>query len=220
MTRPSLEPDVNAAARRRGLVLAALGLSLAMGAIVPLVTGALPPMAGYVAVLAIYWVGFCIPAALSFGGGPRRAAIGAGSPCPRLPWIARGPPLVVLVAAGPERWLGSDPRLLGIAVLCAAINGPLEELAWRRTFRANSDGRWWFELAGLGLFTGWHIPLFFARGVTFDHGAVGLVGGAFVLGAIWMAMTRANDSVGWPMISHALVNVAAFLPFFAMNFAG
>lgn len=205
--------------RRRYLVLAGLGLTLVMSVTVPLLTRALGPMTGYLSVLALYWVVFCIPVSVLFGSGPDRVGIDLRwSPG----WIgatALALPAAVLIATGPGRWIGAQPGILAVAGLSALINGPLEELAWRRTFRANSEGRLAFELLGLGLFTLWHVPLYFSKGVSFDHGAMGLVGSSLLLGAVWTVMTRRSDSVGWPMVSHALVNVAAFLPFFATNFS-
>ncbi|WP_421724441.1 type II CAAX prenyl endopeptidase Rce1 family protein [Bauldia sp.] len=200
--------------------MAALLLSALMAVIVPFVTSVFSPLVGYVGVLIIYWVCFCIPVAAIFGRGPKRISVGLRATKPWIPVAALALPVVVFFAAGPMRWIGSEPAILALAVTCALINGPLEELAWRRSFRANSDDSLPYEVLGLGLFTLWHVPLFFSNGVSFDHGAVGLIGGALLMGAVWTVMTRAGNSVGWPMVSHALVNTAAFLPFFAMNFAG
>lgn len=190
-----------------------------MLAIVPSVTDMFSPMVGYISVLAIYWIGFCLPVALFYGQGSKRVTVSIKAPKLWIFALALALPVLVCIAANPARWVMTAPTLVGIAIICALINGPLEELAWRRPFRANSDGRFSFELLGLGLFTMWHVPLYFSKGVSFDHGALGLVGGAFILGAVWTFMTRASDSVGWPMVSHALVNVMAFIPMFVMNFA-
>lgn len=205
--------------RQLSLALAALLLSGLMLAVVPMVTNAFSPVVGYVGVLTIYWACFCVPVALIFGRGPRRVAVSLSATKRWIPATALALPAIVFVAAGPTTWIAADPAILALAVICALINGPLEELAWRRAFRANSGNRLAYELLGLGLFTLWHVPLYLSEGISFDHGALGLIGGAFVLGIPWLFMTRASDSVGWPMLSHALVNVAAFLPFFAANFA-
>ena len=204
---------------QRSLVFAALLLFVLMFAIVPLVTNALNPLPGYVGVLAIYWIGFCIPIAVMYGRGPKRVTLSLRTTKWWLPTIAIGLPVLVFFLAGPGNWLGSELQILALAVVCALINGPLEELAWRRTFRANSNDSLAFELLGLGLFTLWHVPLSLSEGVSFDPGPIALIGGAFVIGAFFTWMTRASDSVGWPIVSHALVNIAAFLPFFATNFA-
>ena len=205
--------------RQVGLVLAALLLSALMLAVVPLITNVFSPLVGYVCVLAIYWAYFCVPVSVLYGRGSTHVSFGLSTTQPWLAALALVLPAAVFVAAGTMSWVGAGPGILALAVMCAFINGPLEELAWRRTFRANSAGSLPYELLGLGLFTLWHVPLYFSAGVSFDHGAVGLIGGGFVLGAVWTFMTRASDSIGWPMVSHALVNVAAFVPFFAANFS-
>ena len=204
--------------RQNSLPLAALLLSALMFAVVPLVTTASSPLAGYVGVLATYWICFCVPIALVYGRGPARVAVSLDAGKAWIPATALALPVFVLFAAGLENWLGAEPHILALALLCALINGPLEEFAWRRPFRANSDGRLEYELLGLCLFTLWHVPLYFSKGVSFDYGAAGLIGGALVLGAVWALMTRASDSIGWPIVCHTLTNVAAFLPFFASNF--
>lgn len=191
-----------------------------MLAIVPFVTSVLDPLVGYVCILAIYWVCFCIPVSLVYGRAPTRVAISLSAPNRWIPATALALPLMVFVAAGPMSWLQSEAYLLLLAVVCALVNGPLEELAWRRSFRANSNNRLSYELLGLGLFTLWHVPLYLSRDVSFQHGALGLIGGALFLGAVWTFMTRASNSVGWPLVSHTLVNVAGFVPLFAANFAG
>jgi membrane protease YdiL (CAAX protease family) len=134
------------------------------------------------------------------------------------PILAIALPVAVFFGAGTWNWLGSEGYLLAIAAGCALVNGPLEELAWRRPFRANSEGQLSFELFGLFLFALWHVPLYFLHGVSFDHDAAGLIGGAFFLGLVWMMMTRASNAIGWPMLSHAFVNYAGFIGLFAANF--
>ena len=206
------------AMRRLSLVGAALLLSGLMAAVVPIVTNAFSPLVGYICVLTIYWIGFCVPISMIYGRGPTRVTVGLRATNLWMPAIALALPVVVFFAASPMTWVASEPGILALAVMCALFNGPLEELAWRRSFRAYSDDSFFYELLGLGLFTLWHAPLYFSEGVSFDHGALGLIGGAFLLGAVWTFMTRASDSIGWPMVSHALVNLATFPPLFAANF--
>ncbi len=209
---------MSAHTRRRRLALAGLGLTLVMSAVVPIATRALGPLAGYMTVMVLYWVGFCVPVAVVFGDGPYRVRVALDrSPT----WIAATAialPTLVFIAANSAHSAAAEPGMVALALLTAVINGPLEELAWRRTFRANSGDELAYEVLGLSLFTVWHVPLFFSDGVVFAYGFAGLVGGSLALGAVWMVMTRRSDSVGWPIVSHALVNAAAFLPFFATGF--
>ena len=204
--------------RQTSLVLLCLLLSLAMIIIVPLLTVRFEPLSGFLCVFAIYWICFCIPIALYFGKGSIGVSVSLSAMPIWVPLLALALPGLVFLGAGTFGWLGSENGILAIAVICALINGPLEELAWRRTFRVNSDGLLYFELLGLFLFTLWHVPLYFANDVSFDHGASGLIGGAFILGAVWLFITRFSNSVGWSMVSHALVNTAGFIPLFALNF--
>ncbi|MEO1202446.1 MAG: CPBP family glutamic-type intramembrane protease [Pseudomonadota bacterium] len=203
--------------RQRKLVIAAALLVCLMFPVVLLTTSVLSPVVGYVCVLAVYWVFFCLPVSVVFGRGPDRVPVNLV----KRPWwvsaVALALPVAVFFAAGPTTWLRADRTVLLLAVGCALINAPLEELAWRRSFRANSGSKLWFELLGLALFALWHVPLFFSRGIEFDHGFAGLVGGAFALGTVWVLLTRVSHSVGWPIVSHVLVNTAAFVPFFAAN---
>ena len=200
------------------LISAAIGLSPAVLLLAPAVTGQLDPLMGYIGVLTIYWACFCAPVAWFFGRGEIAVCVRPKLQRTWIPFAALALPIIVFFGADTFSTIGSPALVVAIAIACALVNGPLEELAWRRTFRSNSGGHASFEFLGLCLFTLWHVPLYFSSNVEFDHGAIGLIGGAFFLGVIWTIMTHAGNSVGWPMISHTLVNIAAFLPFFKANF--
>lgn len=206
--------------RQIRLVFSAAMLIVAMAFIVPSVSMRFEPLMGYIAVLAIYWIGFCLPVAVIFGHGGRSVSFSIKQAPLWGPVTALGLPVLVALGAGLFALDRPQASLIAIAMGVALINGPLEELAWRRTFRAHSGGALRFELLGLLLFTAWHVSLLATHGVDFDHGALGLVGGAAMLGGVWVVITRATNSVGWPMMSHALVNMAAFIPHFHQNFAG
>ena len=210
---------MRAVTRRQGLVVVALLLTPTMFVLVPLITGYARPVIGYVLVLVTYWLGFCLPVAVVFSNGPRDVSIRVRNRPIWIPIAALILPAATFIAAGSSSVLDADARVVVLAVSCAAINAPLEELAWRRSFRAISNSSPGFELLGLLLFVLWHVPLGFSYGVCFDYGLVGLAGGALFHGTAWTLMTRMSDSVGWPIVSHVLVNLAAFLPFFATNFA-
>lgn len=205
--------------RQLQLVLSAVFLSISMSIIVPFVTSVLGAMGGYLSVFVIYWICFCVPVAFFFGEGGTRVRFSLSAKPVWVPVIAAALPVGIFIGADTLSWVDTQAGLVALAVGCALINGPLEELAWRRTFRANSGGRITFELIGLFLFTLWHVPLYFSKGISFDHGALGLIGGALLLASVWTFLTRVGNSVGWPIVSHALVNVAGFIPLFAMNFA-
>lgn len=205
--------------RQKNLLLSAVLLSVFMMAAVPFITHELGPFFGYLCIFALYWVCFCIPVAALFGAGETRVSLSLCVKPIWIPAVAIALPIGVFVGADTLSSAEAEISIVMLAVVCALINGPLEELAWRRTFRANSGGRVSFELVGLFLFTLWHVPLYFSNGVSFDHGAVGLIGGALMLGSIWAVLTRTSNSIGWPIVSHTLVNTAGFIPLFVMNFA-
>ncbi|MGI9478683.1 MAG: CPBP family glutamic-type intramembrane protease [Hyphomicrobiaceae bacterium] len=206
--------------RQRYLVGAALLLVVVMALLVAPLTSMLGPLRGYLAVFAIYWIGFCLPVALTFGRGPETVSLTLSSPTrPWVPIVALGLPVAAAFGGGLFSLDTFPYPIVALALLAAAINGPMEELAWRRSFRANSGGRLSFELFGLVLFVLWHVPLLRSAGIAFEGGAVGLIGGAAAVGAIWMLMVRATHSVGWAMVSHALLNAAVFVPHFVDNFA-
>lgn len=202
---------------QRRLVACGVLLIAVVSVVVPAISNAAGFLFGYVGVLAIYWVFFCIPVAVKYAG--RRSSVSYSlKDTPILVIVlALALPVAVFFAAGTASALSGNLAIVMLAVVVGLIKGPLEELAWRRAYRANSNDSPWFELFGVCMFTLWHIPLLLHHGVTYDFGVVGLVGGVFFMGLIWSLLTRATGSVGWPMISHALVNIAAFIPFFAMN---
>lgn len=205
--------------RQKALVVATLLLTCTMLLVVPVVTGSMRPLFGFLSVLAIYWMCFCVPIAFLFGHGHIRVSWRLKTSECWVPVAALALPAGVSLVAKPWIDMSSDPLVPGLAVICALINGPLEEMAWRRPFRANSGDSVRFELLGLGLFTLWHVPLYLSVGITFEYGVFGLLGGAFFAGVVWILMTRRTGSIGWPCVSHTLVNLAAFIPLFAANFA-
>ena len=74
---------------------------------------------------------------------------------------------------------------------------------------------------GWALFTLWHVPLALSVGITFDHGAVALIGGAALLGLFWTWIAWRTGSVFYVSIAHGLTNIFAFWVLFDRNgFAG
>ena len=205
--------------RQLKLVGVSLFLVLAMSLVVGSLTSMLGPLWGYLAVFAIYWIGFCLPVAAVFGRGPEKVSLTLGTSIFWVPIVALGLPVAAALGGGLLSLDEFPYSIVVLGLIAAAINGPLEELAWRRSFRANSGGRLGFELLGLALFVLWHVPLLQSAGVSFDGGAMGLVGGAAALGAVWMVIVRVTNSVGWAMLSHGLLNAAVFVPHYVSNFA-
>lgn len=207
-------------ADQRRLLIASIALCAVLLVLVPLVLSRLPAFWGYHLTLALYWVGFCLPVARRYGGlrpqlwgldlrgraaiivplllAVQCAAVFAGALVPALPQLAAGE--------------------LGLAVLIALINGPLEEAAWRGAYVSTFSDR---PLLGYGLssalFALWHVPLALVAGVTFPGGPLALVGGAAGLGLLWGAIAWRTGRIGWVAIAHSITNIFAFSGLNAVN---
>lgn len=84
---------------QKSLILAAMGMCLAMLAIVPGVTHQPSPLVGYVGVLAICRVCLCIPVSLLFGRGATDVSIQPGMTKPWVPVGALALPVIVFFGA-------------------------------------------------------------------------------------------------------------------------
>lgn len=101
-------------------------------------------------------------------------------------------------------------ELLMILVYSLA-NGLLEELFWRGTMNKNfgNDIKQAYIIPTI-IFTCWHFALLFAKGVTYHGGALSLVGGACVMGAIWGFVMFKTKNIRIVVLAHVLVNFFAF----------
>ena len=203
------------------LVLHALVLIAALLALVPALTQALGGRAGYLASLAVYWIGFCLPVIAIHvwrQRGPRLFS-------ERLAWrdwwlpvlLALQMGLIGLFAVVPNTSLLTTHGAM-LAALIGLINAPLEETAWRGGFMTTFADRprqgFWL---GWVLFTAWHIPLALSHGIGFDGSWLSLVGGAAALGLLWSWIAWRTGSVFWVAIAHVLTNVLTFWVFFDSN---
>lgn len=202
------------------LVLHALALCAAMVMIVPALTRAYGPL-GYLAVLALYWAGFCLPVIVFHV----RKRHDEGLFSERLAWrdwfipvLLLGQVFAVALAAFVPNTAMLTTQGAMLAALVAVINGPLEETAWRGAFmtRFSDHPRLGFWLGWL-LFTGWHVPLLLSEGIVFDGGWPALVGGAAALGLLWSWIAWRTGSVFWVSIAHALTNAVTFWVLFNRN---
>ena len=94
-------------------------------------------------------------------------------------------------------------------VLGAAINGTLEELFWRDRIIPDDTPR--AAAMALVLFTLWHLAILPVGPLPVTGGWVGLLGGAFALGGVWMAARLMTGSPGAGILSHAGVNLFVFM---------
>ncbi|MEO9296984.1 CPBP family glutamic-type intramembrane protease [Devosia alba] len=210
--------------RQIALLVHAALLIGALFFIVPRLT-AWDARAGYLFTLGFYWLAFCLPViglhALPGNDGRLFSE--------KLPWrdwwilplLLAQAGLVALISFMPNTTMLSHGALW-LAILIAAINAPLEELAWRGGFIGTFHDRprlgFWL---GWGLFTAWHIPLVLSVGIVFDGGAAALIGGAAALGLMWNWIAWRTGSVFYVGLAHFITNLFTFWVLFARNgFAG
>jgi membrane protease YdiL (CAAX protease family) len=177
--------------------------------------------AGYLFSMTAYWMMFCLPV-IGFHALPGNDGRLFSE---KLPWRDWWLIPLLLVQVGVVAIANFVPNTailtsgsMYLAMLIAAINGPLEEMAWRGgflgTFRDRPRLGFWL---GWALFTAWHIPLALSVGVVFDGGALALIGGAAGLGLLWSWVAWRTGSVFYASIAHGLTNLFAFWVLFSRN---
>lgn len=204
-----------------GLVAHCLALPAAMLVLVPWLTTQLGAHLGYLAVLLVYWLGFCLPVVVTHVRNRHEPGLFSE----RLRWRDWWVPLLLLAQVGMIAAVAFFPNTglltsmgLALAALVAVINGPLEETAWRGSFMTRFADRprlgMWL---GWLLFTLWHAPLLLAQGIVFDGGWPALLGGSAVLGLLWSWIAWRTGSVFYVAIAHTLTNVLTFWVLFNAN---
>jgi membrane protease YdiL (CAAX protease family) len=198
----------------RRLALIALAAIPVLAALFYLLTRALTPLWGYALGLCLYWV-FLATLLLVSTTSTDRAQLLTAQPAGRLITLLCILPVLGLGLFTMDA-LGALPpiMLVGIAV-CAVLNGFLEELFWRGALVPDPTPG--IAALAVGLFTGWHLALLTAHGITLTGGAFGLLMGAAALGTIWMAARLYSGTVGLSALSHAGVNLFAFIQLAADN---
>ncbi len=105
------------------------------------------------------------------------------------------------------------PRPFFFATIVAAslINGITEEKYWRQLFAdAFYPSRVLGALIPWSLFSLWHLALLEIPGVDYQGGAMSLMGGAAILGALWGLVYWLNRTFWIVASAHATLNVFAF----------
>ncbi|MCP5084478.1 MAG: CPBP family intramembrane metalloprotease [Alphaproteobacteria bacterium] len=204
---------------RRQLVCVSMVLVVSMSLLVPWLTRTLGPLHGYLTCFAVYWLCFCLPAGWWFirpGHSLKLFDLSVGKDR-WVPWVIAAQIGIVALST----WIMVPNHIPAFVVPAAMafglVNGVLEEFFWRGAYLEQGRGDAAFQLLGVGLFTAWHVPLIFAHGITYPGGAGALVGGALGMGLFWSFIAARRKSIGWPVVSHVLTNMVAFIGFFALD---
>jgi membrane protease YdiL (CAAX protease family) len=107
------------------------------------------------------------------------------------------------------------PGLLLPIAFAAILNATLEEMFWRGAIVPKPDDR--SAAMAVILFAGWHVVLLAANGIVLPGGPAVLLVGAALLGSIWMAARLRTGTLGAGILSHAAVNLFAFIALYAAN---
>ncbi len=191
------------------LALAMLVAILPGVAAVHLLTGWLGPLAGHAVGLALYLV---LIGGLSLRGldPAARAALISHARPPRMLALVAFVPVVVLAWTALASLEGSafPPALLLVVAVFALVSGTLEEVFWRGALIPVPDRE--AVVASWALFTAWHVVFIFARGVDHLGGGAGLILGAALMGAIWLALRLQTGVLGPGIAAHVAFNLFLF----------
>jgi membrane protease YdiL (CAAX protease family) len=174
------------------------------------------PFAAWVVGLLAYWA-FLSGALLSWGDRDWLAEWLAA----RWPgWLAAILLALPVVALGAVtlRLLGQDPlppHLILATAVGAAVNATLEELYWRGALIPEPTPR--SAALSLALFTAAHVIWLAALGLETGGPPWSAVAAALALGGVWTASRLLTGTVGAGVLSHAGVNLFAFLQVVALN---
>lgn len=198
----------------RRLALVALVAIPLLWLVFRVTTTTFQPLAGYVLGLCIYWLFLAITVFFATTPADRSRLLTARSAAWPVTALCILPVLVLGVPGMAALHLLPVILLPAIAV-AALVNGFLEELFWRGALvPAPSPPE--AALAVL-IFALWHVALLAAQGITLTGGPATLLLGAAFLGSIWMTARLQTGSVGLSALSHAGVNLFAFILFVADN---
>lgn len=121
--------------------------------------------------------------------------------------------LVIAVTMLPQKG-DFDARLFCIAVAVGVVNGFLEEAFWRGTVYTIENKA--ALLASVALFAVNHVGFLFLD-ITYQGGAVNLVGGPLIMGGLWLYAVKRGKSLKHAIIAHQIVNAFAFYSTFVNN---
>lgn len=168
----------------------------------------LGPLAGQLAGMALYWAGLAALSLLALAPGDRTVLL-AQARAPRWLAVTAFVPVVVMawVALGALGESTMPAVLLLVVGVAALLNGTLEELFWRGALIPAPDRE--AVLVGWALFVAWHVTYGFVQGAE-PWASAGLVLGAALMGAVWMALRLRTGSLTAGIAAHVAFNLFAF----------
>lgn len=176
------------------------------------------PIWGYFGTLAFYWLVVLTPLMIWRGTDLRQLQLGL--PSRGLIGLVFLPVAIVAIVASMAFAANPLPLwVVGAVVLIAICNGTLEELFWRGTVQKNGATVRGIAL-GVALFTSWHFALLTAQNVHVTGGALGLLGGAAMGGALWAYARAKTGRSGLGALGHIGLNIFAFLELTTHNLPG
>lgn len=177
-------------------------------------TRSLEPLIGYALGLGCYWLFLAVLIWRYTTEQQRSIWLVVESPGRWLTFLCILPVFVTGIVGMASLDLVPPGLLLPIA-FAAILNATLEETFWRGAIIPRPDDR--TAAIAVILFAGWHVALLAAGGIVLTGGPAVLLVGAAILGSIWMAARRRTGTLGAGILSHAAVNLFAFITLVAAN---
>lgn len=124
------------------------------------------------------------------------------------------PSVLVLIVAFIPLIISFDISILLTTLLIGLVNGFLEECYWRGSIYKESG----LILAVIStiLFAANHGAFLFFD-ISYQGGAPNLIGGPFIMGAIWIFAAKKTMTIKYGILAHQIVNTLAFYSLFIAN---
>ncbi|MDC7223641.1 MAG: CPBP family intramembrane metalloprotease [Spirochaetales bacterium] len=106
--------------------------------------------------------------------------------------------------------------LLALVFLISLANGALEEIFWRGLTLARYESSPPLLALSTGLFVLFHLA-FLLLPLTYQGGPANLIGGALIMGILWLVLSKRTGTILMSLIAHVLVNWGAFSGLFIDN---
>jgi membrane protease YdiL (CAAX protease family) len=126
------------------------------------------------------------------------------------------PVILVFIAAIVPSIEQFSIRVVICSIILGIYNGLIEELFWRGITIVKNDGSLLFVMCSTVIFGIYHFA-YLVLSLTYQGGALALVGGALVMGIIWMTISLKTKSITTSIIAHQIVNIMAFSSLFMLN---